>query len=218
VIVFLLHAVAPDSAEVALDRGLGTLIGGAIGLTAYALWPTWSGSSTGRLLADVVDAQREYLAAVLAALIIGDPLDAEQLRPLARHARINYSDADAAVTLSRAEPIRGVDPRQAAATLAGLRRLVYAVHALRVEAAATEPRPPAPALEPLDEALGSALKQIAQQLRNGDGRGEQPHLRDLYRSALPELPAALATAIRTSLDELIDTANTVAASLGLKLP
>ena len=42
VIVFLLHAIAPGTVQTALDRGIDTAIGGAIGLIAYALWPTWS--------------------------------------------------------------------------------------------------------------------------------------------------------------------------------
>ena len=33
---------AGDSVQTALDRGIDTAIGGAIGLIAYALWPTWS--------------------------------------------------------------------------------------------------------------------------------------------------------------------------------
>ena len=218
VIVFLLHAVAADSAAIALDRGIDTLIGGAIGLTAYALWPTWSGTSTGQLLADVVDAQRLYLTGVLAAVITGDRLDGETLRPLARRARVNYTDADAAITLSQAEPVRGLHPRQAAEILAGLRRVVYDVHALRVEAAATESRPPASALEPLSQALGTELEQIAARLRDGEEPRELPPARDLYNRALPQIPAALVAAIRISLDELIDAVNTIAATLGLKLP
>src|SRR6202012_4434685 len=68
VIVFLLHAIAPATASLALDRGIDTGIGATIGLIAYAVWPTWSGTSTGRLLAGVVDAQRDYLRAVLGGL------------------------------------------------------------------------------------------------------------------------------------------------------
>ena len=70
-IVFLLHAVAPDSTAVAFDRGIDTVIGGAIGITVYMLWPTWSGTSVGRLLADVVDADQRYLHAILGDLASG---------------------------------------------------------------------------------------------------------------------------------------------------
>lgn len=218
VIVFLLHAVAPDSITIALDRALDTAVGGAIGLAAYALWPTWSGTSAGRVLARVVEAQHAYLAAVLDDLLAGRPLAEAQLRPLARSARMNYSDAESAVTLAEAEPVRGTDPRRAAAILAGLRRLVYAVHALRVEAGAVAERRPAPALAPLAAGLGEALDAIAGELTAGDGGGRPsalPPLRDCFRQAVPTLEPELAAAVRIPLDELIDAADTVAASLGI---
>jgi uncharacterized membrane protein YgaE (UPF0421/DUF939 family) len=217
VIVFLLHAVAPASGTIALDRGIDTAIGGAIGLAAYALWPTWSGASTGRLLAAVVEAQRSYLAAVLTGIVRGEPLLDAELRPLARRARMAYSDAEAAVTLAHTEPARGTDPGRAAAALAGMRRLVYGAHGLRVEAGALAQRQPAPALAPLATGLAEALGQLAGRLRDESVAGGLPPLRDAYRRALPELPEPLAAAVRIPLDELIDATDTVAASLGQRV-
>jgi hypothetical protein len=219
VIVFLLHAVAPDSVSIALDRALDTAVGGAIGLLAYALWPTWSGASSGRVLARVVEAQRGYLDAVFDALVGGRPLAEEDLRPLARRARINYSDAESAVTLAQSEPVRGTDPRRAAATLAGLRRLVYAVHSLRLEARAVADRGPAPELAALGAAFDLALAALAADLLAGDRPRPTalPPLRDRYRTAVPALAPALSAAVRIPLDELIDATDTVAASLGMEV-
>ena len=218
VIVFLLHAVATDSITIALDRALDTAVGGAIGLLAYALWPTWSGSSTGRLLARVVSAQRAYLSTVLAAVVDGRPLLDDELRPLARGARMNYSDAEAAVTLAQSEPVRGTDPRAAAAVLAGLRRLVYAVHALRLEAGSVDERPPAPALAQLSAAFAAALDGLADELGAGHVAAPLmlPPLRDLYRSALAVLDPIVAAAVRVPLDELIDAIDTVGVSVGME--
>ena len=42
VVVFLLNAIAPDTLATAWARLLDTLVGGTLGLLAYALWPTWS--------------------------------------------------------------------------------------------------------------------------------------------------------------------------------
>ena len=39
-VVFLLNVVSPDTLATAGARLLGTLVGGTIGLLAYALWPT----------------------------------------------------------------------------------------------------------------------------------------------------------------------------------
>jgi uncharacterized membrane protein YccC len=217
VVVFLLHAVSPDSATTALDRGIDTLIGGSIGLLAYALWPTWSANSTDRVLATLLDAQHAYLRAVLDALVTGSHEDTERLRPLARRARIAWTDAESAVKLARSEPRHGEhDPRAAAATLSALRRVVYGVHALRLEASgdAGEELPAMPELQPLADALVGSLAMIAAGLRDElPALAQLPPLRLLYRE-LPELPDG----IRATLDELIDATDTVAASIGFALP
>jgi uncharacterized membrane protein YccC len=213
IVVFLLHAVSPDSAATALDRGIDTLIGGGIALLAYALWPTWSANSTSRLLATLLEAQRGYLQAVLGALVAGRPEDTDALRPLARRARIAWTEAESAVKLARSEPHHGEhDPRAAAATLSALRRVVYGVHTLRLEAAESRPQP-LPALKPLSDALVSALAMTAATLSGGPATAPLPPLRRLYRE-LPELPDGM----RATLDELIDATDTVAASIGLQLP
>ena len=59
VVVFLLHAVAPGSVQTALDRGIDTAIGGAIGLIAYAL-VAWTALSIGPLMAALVETQHQY--------------------------------------------------------------------------------------------------------------------------------------------------------------
>ncbi len=221
VIVFLLHAVAPASASIALDRGIDTAIGAAIGLTAYALWPTWSGTSTGRLLAGAVDAQRDYLRAVLGGLVSGrKPADA-RLRPLARRARTAWTDAEAAVTLARSEPPRGrQDPKVAGTTLAALRRVVYGVHALRLESDATTESPPMPARWGLASALDESLGLVADQLRDHDvgDRRALPPLRQRYREAMRQEPAGRMHALQAPLDELVDATDTAADAIGLELP
>jgi uncharacterized membrane protein YccC len=62
-VVFLLDAVTTDTLATASDRLLDTIVGGSIGLLAYALWPTWSQKPARQSLADLVRAQRAYLAA-----------------------------------------------------------------------------------------------------------------------------------------------------------
>ncbi|HSO99695.1 MAG TPA: FUSC family protein [Solirubrobacteraceae bacterium] len=218
VIVFLLHGIASDTATIALDRGLDSVIGGALGLAAYALWPTWSGGSTGRVMAELVEAQRDYVLAVLGCVVTGsEPVEAA-LRPLARRARIAWSDADAIVTRARAEPARrlGDSGTRAIASLGGLRRLVYAGHTARLEIAATPDLVPQPAWGPFRDGLGNALTLIADRLRDGAGATPLPPLRTLYREADAEGP--LDDALLGPLDEIVDATDTVAVSLGLPVP
>lgn len=219
VIAFLLHAVAPDSATIALDRGIDTAIGGSIGLVAYALWPTWSGVSVERRLAEVLDAQRAYLAAVFAGLVQGVAPPEAALRSLARSARTAWGDADAAITLSRDEPARqGIDPDLATSILVALRRQGWAIHAVRLDAAALTEREPLPALGPLASACDRAVALIGSRLRGAPGGEALPPLRELYRRAAPQLPDAVHRALYGALDELVDATNSVAAVLGIGLP
>jgi uncharacterized membrane protein YccC len=235
VIVFLLHPVAPDSTTIALDRGINTAVGGAIGVAVYLLWPTWSGRSAEPLLADVVAAQRRYLQGVLEAVIAGGAPDEAALRKLARRSRIAYSDAEAAVTQSESEPVHGIDPRQGRAVLVGLRRLVYAVHALRADLMAADEPPARPEIAPLSQALDESLELIEAQLQtppagwrrlaSGRSAGQAagadaalPPLRQLYGDLVPGPAASSSEPVLAPIDELVDAINTVAEALELTLP
>jgi uncharacterized membrane protein YccC len=220
VIVFLLHPVAPDSVQIAFDRGIDTAIGGAVGAGVYVLWPTWSGRSAERLLADVVESQRRYLRAVIGYVVDGGAPDESELRRLARRARIAYSDAESAVTLTQSEPVRGIEPRLAGASLVGLRRLVYAIHALRADLMTRSQLRPVPELTQLAGELDRALELVHERLTLAEERltPTLPPLRDLYRQALDALSSTPRAPILAPLDELIDTVNTVATGLGLHLP
>jgi uncharacterized membrane protein YccC len=235
-IVFLLHPVAPDSTTIALDRGINTAVGGAIGVAVYLLWPTWSGRSAEPLLADVVAAQRSYLQAVLEAVIAGGHFDEAGLRRLARRSRIAYSDAEAAVTQSESEPVRGIDPRQGRAVLVGLRRLVYSVHAIRADLISGTDRRARPELGPLSRALDRSLEVIQARLealpletrrRLGPARSTSqpvpegpalPPLRQLYGEVIPGAEAASSEPVLAPIDELVDAIDTVAEALGLTVP
>ncbi len=224
VVVFLLHAVAPDSTTIALDRGLDTLLGGTIGLAVYSLWPTWSGTSVPRLIATVLGAQRSYLAAILAGLIDGRGLQENEIAARARAARMAWTDAEAALTIARNEPHRpGIDPNANGATLAAVRRVAYAVHGLRLgEAHARSEHAirAQPELAPLSRALLEAVATIETELdAETDGQPTAlPPLRTLYRRVRWQQPDGPPEQLRVPFDELVDAINTVAASAGLELP
>ncbi len=217
VIVFLLHAVSPDTAQTALDRGIDTAIGGAIGLAAYWLWPTWSALSAGPLLASLVDAQHVYLDAVMAGLTTGRRLPEPQLRTLARHARVAFTDAQTSIDLALSEPHRGdADPMAAAQTLSALRRVVYGVHVLRLDSDTMTGRRAIPSLTMLQARLGEALSVLA-----AASRGERvrlPALREPLRGLARAQPELLSQALWAALDELVDATDTAAATLGLSVP
>jgi uncharacterized membrane protein YccC len=218
VVVFLLHAIAPGTVQTALDRGIDTAIGGAIGLIAYALWPTWSALAAGPLLATLVETQHEYLDAVLTGLTTGRRLPETQLRTLARKARFAFADVDAAVGMAGSEPQRGESGvagiESMSATLSALRRVVWGVHVVRLDASTMPAGQPLPELAELQAALDDALNVIAAELREDD-HGSFPRLRPLHRELAREQPQMLSQALWAALDELIDATDTAAATVGL---
>lgn len=214
-IVFLLEAVSPSTLSVAADRGIDTLVGGAIGLLAYVLWPTWSSTSARQALADLVAAQRDYLGAVLGAVTDGRPPHEEELRSLARHARLAWTTAEATVEQALAEPsTRRIDVDQARRVITGLRRLVQAAHVIRLELGTRIGGSAHPALSPLAAALDRMLAIIAEALATGaPGKLELPALRALHRDLADG--AELDPVLVAELDEMVDAVNTVADLVGL---
>jgi uncharacterized membrane protein YccC len=102
VLLIALTGVAPNDTIVA--RGLGTALGGAIALAAYASWPTWERSRVGDALADMLEGYRRYFEIVVRGRSHGGPaLEAEtdQRRLTARLARTNV---EASLERLRAEP------------------------------------------------------------------------------------------------------------------
>jgi hypothetical protein len=208
-IVFLLHTVTPDSGTIALDRGLDTVIGGAIALGVMLAWPTWSGDSLPRSFTVLLAAQRDYLAAVVSGLLSGTLPPASGIAPLARHVRIAYSDADAALLVARDEPDRDqFAARDATAALAALRRVTYGIHALRL--ASLAPPEPHPELAPVGDGLEQALGVLGRRLSaDPQGPAPLPPLRDLYRA----VAAGLGDGVGVALDELVDAIDSAAVAL-----
>jgi uncharacterized membrane protein YccC len=221
-VVFLLNAVSPDTLSIASARLLDTAVGGTIGLLAYALWPTWSRASARQSLVDLVSAQREYLGRALAGFIDGRPVQEQQMRPLARRARLARTSAEAAVERSLSEPrTRRIDAAQSHGVLAATRRLVQAAHVLRLDAQETPDRSPLPTLAPLAGDIDRLLKRVETELRDEHhahpGAPELPDLRadyaDFERSSAHDSDSL---ALLAELDEIVDAANGLASLVGLE--
>ncbi|MGH9294782.1 MAG: FUSC family protein, partial [Acidimicrobiales bacterium] len=65
-VVFLLAFVRLPTSATVTARLTDTVIGGALALGAYLVWPTWESRLVGPQLADLLDAQADYAGAVLA--------------------------------------------------------------------------------------------------------------------------------------------------------
>lgn len=232
-VVFLLNAISPDTLATADARLLDTLVGGALGLIAYAVWPTWAEQSARQAQGALTDAQRTYLGSVLAAVIEGRRLQEHELRPLARRVRLARTQAESTVARSLSEPqMRRIDADQSRGALSALRRLVQASHVMRLDAEEDRPHRPLPALAPLAADLDRLLEIVQRSLAegvpvagavavaaagDGAGAGPLPDLRAAYEAFEAVCPADDdGAALLAELDEIVDAANSLAAVMGLE--
>jgi Fusaric acid resistance protein-like len=221
-VVFLLNAVSPDTLSTAVARLIDTLIGGALGLLVYALWPTWSRGPAWRSVADLVAAERAYADAVLTAIREGVRAREDDLRPLARRARLARTQAEAVVSRSQTEPAtRQIDARQSQAVLGALRRLMQSAHVLRLDVQEKRRRRARPEIEPFQLALNQLLQMVEERLRalpaENPAAAPLPDLRGAFRKAQRAWGDDPDTrALTTELDEIVDAANGLAAAAGLR--
>lgn len=223
VVVFLLNAISPDTLGTAWARLVDTLVGGGLGLIAYAVWPTWSRTPAWQALADLLAAQRAYLDAILSALITGRRADESQMRTPSRRARLARTTAEATVARSLSEPAtRRIDAEESQGMLAAMRRLIQAEHVLRLEVQDERPRPPLPGLEPLAAGLGDQLASVEATLRarpedpESPSLPEEPDLRARYLAFARAAPDdGDQEWLLAELDEIVDAANSLASLAGL---
>ena len=171
VVVFLLNALSPDTLATASARLLDTLVGGTLGLIAWVAWPTWSRQPARQSLATLVGVDRNYVNRVLSTMTDGRPTREDEMRPLARRARLALTDAEATVGRSLAEPAtKRIDADFSQRALAALRRLVQAVHVLRLDAQEADERQPIPELSPLAADIDTLLGVVDITLTTGARR------------------------------------------------
>ncbi len=218
-VVFLLNAIAPDTLATAEARLLNTLLGAALGLIAYAAWPTWASRPARIALANLAAAQRDYLDAVLDTLIAGRRAEESRLRPLARRARLAWTQAESTVATSLSEPhTRRIDADQARGALATMRRLVQAAHVLRLDAQ-DEQIPPLSGLEALRRDVDGVLLAVEADLR-GAPHPPPPSPLDVrerfegWAQEAAEDPRV--RALVPGLDEIVDAVNSLAAVTGVE--
>jgi hypothetical protein len=218
-VVVLLGFVTTDSLGTAADRLLDTLIGAAIALVAYILWPTWSAGDALERLARLVAAQRAYAGLVLGALAGTAPLEDAAFEEPSRRARRERAASEEAVGRALADPAaHRIDPAMSSALLGALRRFVFAVHAVRADLRSGELASPMPALAPFAAAVDEAMGAIATAVGRPAGQGQRvelPPLRRLYDEMVERLgDQRRGLAVLAAADEMVDALDSAAAALG----
>jgi uncharacterized membrane protein YccC len=129
-IVFLLAIGGVPPKDVIWARGVNTVVGGALALLAYWLWPTWERTRVSERIAEMLDAYRNYTH----ALSRWNPADKSwmlELERVRRGARTARANLEASIDRLGSEP--GTTREQIArlsAALASSHRFVHALMAL----------------------------------------------------------------------------------------
>jgi uncharacterized membrane protein YccC len=219
VLLFASTGVAP--AEMIGARALYTVVGGAIALAAYRVWPTWERTQVPEALARLLDAYRAYFQAVRDAYLHpgqeSDPVFAARLERVRQAGRLARTTLEASVARLRLEP--GVAARQLSklqSILANSHRFIHAVMALEAGLFRSRSVPARPQFATFANDVDSTLYFLAAYLRGVPLRpGDLPDLREdhraLLRSGAPDVERYELVNVET--DRVTNSLNTLAGEL-----
>jgi len=213
-VVFLLALGGSPEHNAALDRVGATLIGGAMALAIYVLWPTWSRERVPAELADLLDAQRRYGTLVLRAYLAPQAAVEREIRDAQLASWLARSNATASVDQMIAEPVRprAITVRAALGILAASRRYGIAILTLfaRLERGAAIAQN---TLETLTAQLDTSMCMLAEALRENHTPDALPRLRDAQvelKRAFDQTGDASLGALVSETDLLVDSVETIA--------
>ncbi len=178
IIFFVAYAGVHDEFATALDRLLDTTIGATITLGIYMLWPTWEQVLLPDTTADLIEADRVYVHALLDSWFDGgngrDGVAAARAR-----ARLARTNTEASVQRALLEPKIGraqFGTDRATGILTSMRR--FADGALALEAYFDDELPPAlPVARTLADQLDATLAELAAAAREHRAPSGLPPLR-----------------------------------------
>lgn len=179
-IVFELSAAGTPPGQVVVTRALCTAAGGILALIAYALWPTWERRKIGDVLADMLDACRDYFHAVVNGFTDQSQEAKVEIDRKRREFRRTRSEAAASADRVIAEP--GTKPEKANAlksilahSLAAFSAILGLEAGLNHEGMHTAPE----AFQKFTHDAEFTLYYLSALLRNGRPVSEElPKLRD----------------------------------------
>jgi hypothetical protein len=217
VVVLLLTPIGGNELSTVADRGLDTLVGGALALIGYAVWPTWEGGTLAAATDRLLGSLATYADAVLAAYVDPASIDRSEVAVAATAARTARVTAQASLNRAVLEPPRaGADTDTAAGVLSAARRIVIALHALRATIDDADEQVAVPEVAAVRDAVVTALRGLA-----GHDGAAVVGLRDQQQ----ELEAAVAepaslrgrrqALVAAHLDPLVDSVDTLAHVMGV---
>ncbi|WP_206830482.1 FUSC family protein [Alicyclobacillus fructus] len=154
------------------DRMVATLVGSALAIAIYLIWPTWQHQQVHRVLALAVERERDYFRGVLKMLREGETASPQTLARERQAVRVSRTNAASAVRQVLAEPVAPqVHAHMMVAVLVGMHR--FSDTLLSLEAYTWEGRAARPLTSGEEEIalfIDRALASLADGLRNGTGQ------------------------------------------------
>jgi uncharacterized membrane protein YccC len=230
-IVVLLDVLGSPAISTAERRLADTVVGAALALTAYFLWPTWEGHTAHEKFARLLEAHGAYATALLQQYAHPGRVGQAQLRGLQAEARRARSDAEASAARLSGEPLHPpLTPAASRALIAAVRRLAnaeLALHALALgQAGITDHQARggpgdtvARRLDALATVLDTTISRLAVSLATRQPPQPLPALRPLQTALRDPLRGqdADATLARITAD-LVDATDAIADILRDHLP
>lgn len=236
-VVVLLAFTGSPAPSLAADRSFYTLLGAALALAAYATWPTWERTHVVDRLADLVEIDGRYGAALLHAWADPACADREELQRLRLAARLARSNAEASVDRWLTEPAsrepaspNPLTAETAKGILTAVRRYVWSALVLHGALPSTAPATGGkcrPDLHRLGEEVQQAMAAVVVALRTGPAPAGYPPLRSTQvtlaahlTSASPQAaadptPAAVDMVIVSETDLIVNAVDTLAHLVGV---
>ncbi len=217
-IVFLVALTGAPPQQVILARGVTTAAGGALALIAYWLWPTWERTQTSEVMAQLLDAYRDYFRAVTQTYLTQGASPPETLDRARHLARLARSNQEASFDRLRAE--EGFDSRGGAsplvasfaAMLASSHRFVHAVMALEAGVSGRDLPTPRPEFHTFTNHVELTLYLLAAALRGSPlSLDTLPNLREDHRALLHASvsPHEVYSLVNVETDRIVNSLNTL---------
>jgi hypothetical protein len=226
-VVVLISTGDPKPLSAVADRGWDTLIGGAIALIGYVAWPTREAPTLRTTTARLLQSLADYAAVVFEGYAAGryDAAVRAGMADRARAARRARTEAQASLDRAVAEParLRG-DTEEAQSVLAGARRIIIVLHALRTTLQDTKEQVAVPEAEPVAADVVAALRALAVAVEHDravqlpDLREQQHRLEQLADDTGSDLRARRIGLVAAHLDPLVDAVDTVGHMVGASAP
>jgi uncharacterized membrane protein YccC len=175
-VVTLLAFVGEPELSIAAARSIYTVIGAALALIAYVVWPTWAATSMPDRLADLVLAEGRYGKAVLTAWADPAGADRRSLQQARLSARLARTNAEALADRWLSEPSRPNRCQQemVLGILATVRTYLQGILTLHAQLPVRGPA--FPEVTPFADDVAEAMSAVAQSVRSGAPHAPMPTL------------------------------------------